>query len=301
MMRPTGSSAARIVITVNGIQVPWLTSNGESFSQIAQDIAGSFQYTAAPVVAVATGNSVRLTATTTGGATNYSLSCAIQAPYIPTFALSCPSSLTGGSGPTLIQGFIHPKFVVVGVTYAPPGPSSFVQYSDSTTFGSTTTNASSFTSDISFSVSASATISAWVILGSAGTKVTASESNDWTQGSSSSNTVTLSKQTTIAEKTMGTPNAFSPVNHDYDIIWLWLNPLVIYTAGGYPSAPTSPISLQWNGYGYDPADQPGVDVYGVYVGYLNGHFGDNPSTDAVLARSWQTGLIWPAGDGPAIS
>ena len=97
LVRPTGTSAAKIIITVNGVQVSQLTSNGESFSQIAQDIAAAFPNTGAPVTAVASGSTIRLTATTTGRATNYSLSCSIQAPKVPTFALSCPSTLTGGN------------------------------------------------------------------------------------------------------------------------------------------------------------------------------------------------------------
>ena len=34
-----------------------------------------------------------------------------------------------------VTGIIHPKYVVVGVTYAPPGPQSYVDYTNSVTVG----------------------------------------------------------------------------------------------------------------------------------------------------------------------
>lgn len=55
--------------------------------------------------------------------------------------------------PPPVQGLLYPKYVVVGVTYAPPGPSSYVQYTGTTSIGSTTTISSSFANDAGFSVS----------------------------------------------------------------------------------------------------------------------------------------------------
>lgn len=295
--RPTESSASA-EFTVDGNPAWILTNQGDSLATIAQEIATAFNGNSL-VTAVASGSTVTLTAKTVGSSTNYPLTCAItnSGGYIAPFLLNCPPELSGGTGYTPEQAFIHPKFEILGVTYAPPGPSSYVQYTNSTTVGTTVTTASSFTSDVSNSVSIGGAISAWAIAGGK-TVVTASQGNEWTQASTNTSTVTLSKQSTASEKTTGTANAYSPINHDYDIIWLWLNPLLIYTASGSQSGP---ISLAWNGYGYDAADQPDMDVYGVQVGYLNGHFGDNPSVDAVLQRSWSTGLTWPAGDSPAIN
>jgi hypothetical protein len=42
----------------------------------------------------------------------------------------------------VITGFVNPKYVVVGVTYAPPGPSSNVTYTNSKLVGTTTTTTS---------------------------------------------------------------------------------------------------------------------------------------------------------------
>jgi hypothetical protein len=202
--------------------------------------------------------------------------------------------------PQVITGFVNPKYVVVGVTYAPPGPNSNVTYTNSTLVGNTTMTTDSFQTDVSLAISVSGKIQAWSIVGGAAVELTGTESTDYIQESNSSSTVTISKQTTVSDMTNGTGNAFAPVNHDYDTIWLWLNPLMIYTV-----FPNSPKSLQWNGYGYDNNDVNGMDIFGVQVGWLNGHFGVNPSIQKVLARGWVTanepGMVWPAGEGPGLT
>jgi hypothetical protein len=174
-----------------------------------------------------------------------------------------------------------------------------VQYTGTTSVGNTSTVASSFANDVGFSISVKASISGW----GAGGAVTGSASTDYTQGSSSSTTNTLSKLTSLAYKTMGTGNAFSPVDSDYDTIWLWLNPVVLLTYT--PATSNSVAGIQWNGYGYDATDPSGEDqpdIYPVQVGWLNGHFGNSSSVNTILARGWVTpGMIWPAGQGPGLT
>jgi hypothetical protein len=202
-----------------------------------------------------------------------------------------------------VQGFINPKYVIVGVTYAPPGPSSNVTYTNATSIGNTSTISSSFSNDLGFSVSVTNKASipgGKVVNGFAG--FTNTSSTDYTQGSNSSTTTTINKSTSVAYKTNGTGDAFSPVNSDYDTIWLWLNPELIITY--IPATSTAGASIQWNGYAFDPNDPSGAggpDIYPVQVGYLNGHFGSNPSVNAVLARSWATGQTWPSGEGPGLT
>jgi hypothetical protein len=204
--------------------------------------------------------------------------------------------------PSPITGYVNPKYVVVGVTYAPPGPSSSVTYTGSTLVGNTTTTSSSFQSDVNVTVTVTRDISAWSIVGGAAVKIANTASTDSTQGSNSSSTVTVSKTTTASYQTKGTANACAPVNHDYDTIWLWLNPLLIYTLD-----PNVPSSLTWNGYGYDNHDPSGVggrDIFPVQVGWLNGDFGDDPSIDNILARGWVTqyeNITWPVGEGPGLT
>jgi hypothetical protein len=196
--------------------------------------------------------------------------------------------------PPSYQGYVDPKYVVVGVTYAPPGPSSFVQYTSGSTLATNKSTNESFSDGktVTVSITGGAGIKGW-----ASGEVTITNSNTVTQASSSSSSVTLSLASQLATKTAGTPNAYSPVNHDYDIIWLWLNPVALYTV-----TPSEPNALTWNGYGYDTTDQPAVDIWPVYVGYLNGDFGALDAEDAkVLARSWAAGQTWPSGQGPGLT
>jgi len=236
-------------------------------------------------------------------------------------SLSCPAP-----PPAADTGFINPKYVVVGVTYAPPGSSSHVEYTNTTSVGNTTTISNSFSNDAGFSISTA--WSAGINAGWFGSsiQVTATESTDLTTGSSGSNTTTISKASTVAYQTNGTPTE-APVNSDYDYIWLWLNPelFITYTApvGGNPG------SVVLTGYGMDPNDpatglpQSGIpytsgpDIIEVQVGCLNGHFscgsdlqwsnGEGPGsfvTSGLLARNWQSaanGYYWPAGEQAGLS
>jgi hypothetical protein len=221
----------------------------------------------------------------------------------PPYSIHFVGNMANSTTATLVSvtGYINPKFYVVGVTYAPPGSNSSVTYTGSTLVGSTSTTTSSFQSDVSVTVTVTGDISAWTTTGGFATKVANSASTDVVQGTNSSQTITTSKTSTVSYQTKGTPTC-APVNHDYDVIWLWVNPLVIYTV--FPGT----TSLQWNGYGYDNNDPSGTlgrDVVGIEVGWLNGDFGSDPAINTILARGWVTtyepGMIWPAGEGPGIT
>jgi hypothetical protein len=227
-----------------------------------------------------------------------------------------------GSARAGAMGFINPKYIVVGVTYAPPGSSSFVEYGQTTSVGSSTNISSSFTSEVGFSVSVSNSFGLPAgqtvpVQGGTGVKLTVSESTDYTQGSSSSTTNTISKASTIMYKTNGTPT-FSPVSSEYDYIWLWLNPEIVFSY--VPGS--SPAILQMDGYALDPTDpasgepQSGVpyiggpDVLEVQVGCLDGTFScpttltisNGVVTAGALARSWaDSEYTWATGEGPALT
>jgi hypothetical protein len=202
--------------------------------------------------------------------------------------LNCPGT----------TGYVDPKYVIVGVTYVPPGPDSFVQYSASQSFGTTTSTSSSFASGVSWSVSVGAgfnPIGGWL-----GGKATGTQSSSSTQTSTASSSITIGLESVYTDKVMGPQNAFSPVDHDYDLIWLWLNPVQVYTV--FSNLPGTPPSVAWNGYGFDMSDQPAMDIWPIEVGYLNGHFGPLPPQDALaLGRSWAANQQWAPGDGPALT
>lgn len=214
----------------------------------------------------------------------------------PTFVIVFTPS--GQTGSATIQypatGYIDPKYIVVGVTYAPPGPSSTVSYTSSLYLGKTSGLSSSFSNmnSVTVSVSTGTGIKGW----SSG-KIQTTSSSSFTQSSTTSSSVTIGQTSSISNLTHGTGNAYQPVNHDYDVIWLWLNPVVVFTID-----PNTPQNTIWNGYGYDMADQPAMDIYPISVGYLNGHFGALPASIAnVLARSWAASQTFATGDGPGLT
>lgn len=200
-------------------------------------------------------------------------------------------TFTGAYSPG-VEGYINPKFVVLGVTYAPPGPSSstYVEYSNSDLVGTQTSLANSFTNSNSYSVTLS--VGAGIAKVINGT-VTASSTQTTTQKTTNSQTVALSVKVASGEKTEGTGNYFAPVDHDYDIIWVWLNPALIFTTNG--------DQVAWNGYGFDSRDEDGMDVVGVALGYLNGDFGAiPPDIQTSFNRAWSASQTYATGHGPAL-
>lgn len=192
--------------------------------------------------------------------------------------------------------YLYPKYVVMGVTYAPPGPSSYVEYTSGTFLGSTKTISDSFNENTSLTITVGGKAGIPFIFS---TQLTATSTTSYSQTSANSNAVTLSSQSQITNHTVGTPNAYSPINHDYDIIWLWLNPVVLLSTN-----PNTPSALTWNGYGVDEDDQPAMDIWPVQVGWLNGDFGTplDPGDAKELGRSWANNLYsWPTGDSPALN
>jgi len=180
---------------------------------------------------------------------------------------------------------VAPKYIVLGVSYAPPGNGSTAQYSNSSTTKTTQSVDTSFTNNVSVSVSAGLKI-----LGTGGS---VSSSYGYTQTADTTNSVSVSQNYLNQYTVPGVGNSFSPVNHDDDVIWLWLNPVAIFTAGQNGA-------LVWNGYRFDQSDPlDDVHVIGVLAGYLNGHISMPPSISNDLARTWAPTTL--SGGGPALN
>jgi uncharacterized protein (TIGR03437 family) len=193
-----------------------------------------------------------------------------------------------------ITGYVNLRWVVMGVTYAPPGKSAntFVQYVNSNSVGTTQSASSSFTSTTTNSVSVTHNTGIPAVTSG---QITDTNSMTSTQMSKTSSTVTTSFQVQQGEKTFGTGDYFNPVNHDYDTIWIWLNPVAIFTV--YKSG-----AVVWNGYGFDMGDQPEMDIVGIQLGYLNGDFGPMPPPfQTAVGRAWAAGQIFATGQGPALT
>jgi hypothetical protein len=191
-------------------------------------------------------------------------------------------------------GFINPKYLILSVVYAPPGSQSTVQYGTSTLVGSSTSISDSITSAFAQSFSIGVDIGTGIGPASAQSTVTGTVSSSYTEERDSSESISVSKTTTDEDLVRG-PSSSLGVDHDYDVIWLWLNPTLKFAAGPGPN------DLQWTGYGYDPDDVNEMDKYPVIVGWLNGHIPMPPDVATVLARSWASNQIWPAGQGPGLN
>jgi hypothetical protein len=174
------------------------------------------------------------------------------------------------------SGWVRPKYQVVGLTYAPPGSRSSANYSSGFKSGTSTSHASSFTAGISERVQITTGGSLFGIFG--GT-VTQTFTFGWNQQQDSSNSLTISQQTSNGLIVPGPAASAAGVDHDFDTIYVWLNPeifLMIF-----------PANVVVGGYGYDARDTvTGMDVIPLTVGQLKGTQPIGPQTWARLNRTW---------------
>jgi hypothetical protein len=233
--------------------------------------------------------------------------------YVVTVTLTAAGAISAAANvePNTTQsGYINPKYVVLGVTYAPPGNQSFVQYADSTMIGTSTAFTSTTSNKIGYSVSVSDTISASGTVPDIGGKwgvsdtTTGTYAQNFTDEGDTSSSVAITSTDTWTTKVPGPASPYVGVDHDYDVIWLWLNPLLNFTA---TKIGTAAPTITWTGYSFDYDDIPEMDIYGVYLGWLNGHLstpGPNTSDLVPLERTWagasSNGQVWTAGTSPSL-
>jgi hypothetical protein len=198
-----------------------------------------------------------------------------------------------GVGTATLQptaGHINPKYVILTVTYAPPGSQSNVNYNNSMLLGTSSTMIDTFSTQNTFSISESGQLQ---IPGYRFNESVASSSS-WTEENDTSTTISMNTMLQQGTTVRG-PASSLGVNHDYDVIWLWLNPLSMFTLLHGAN------SITWAGYAFDANDIPAMDIYPVYVGYLNGHFAMPSDVAQVLARTWAAGQEWGPGEGPGLT
>jgi hypothetical protein len=192
------------------------------------------------------------------------------------------------------EGFVNPKYVVLGVEYAPPGTSSNVSYGQDTVTGTTNTTSASFNNETSTSTSLSSTAGIPGFLN--GTETTTT-STSYGQKSGSSSSVAVSQTVSSSTGLAGYTDPSSGVNHNFDYIFVWLNPIAQYMVSGSGSN----NEVEFVGYGYDLTDQNiynDMDVLGIPVGCITGWLQANfPTTwggtngtcadiASVYARTW---------------
>ncbi len=202
-----------------------------------------------------------------------------------------PIAAGGGSASFQLQpGSVSPKYVVLAVVYAPPGSRSSVDYGNSTMMGSSISIENSFTNANNLSISLSAGVS---ILGNGGS-VTGTASTAYSQQQDSSSSIDVTKTSTNDSIVPGPLSDAVGVDHDYDTIYIWLNPVI--SVGFVPGG-----EISWGGFGYDMTD-PCVcmDVIPLQVAQLkNPALITDPQTLHVLARTWAQNLA--DGSSPGLT
>ena len=117
---------------------------------------------------------------------------------------------------------VFPKYTVLGVVYAPPGAASSVTYGNSTMVGASesinnSTNNTSMTTKF--------TSTGGGLFGLGATK-TSGSSSGWMTSFSSTNTVSVQTTKGNSISTLGPISSSLGVNHDNDVIYILLNPIV---------------------------------------------------------------------------
>ncbi len=151
-------------------------------------------------------------------------------------------------------GAVRPKYYVLTVVYSPPGTeggrsSSSVKYGSGSTTGTTVSTTSAFKQNYKVSVSAD--------VGFLGTGGSIGTSFAYGRNSANTGTVDIKKSGTTEIAQSGPP--VDGIDHDRDIIYLWLNPTLSVTV--------TPTSASWK-----LADNITADIQFLYVGWLK-----NPS------------------------
>jgi len=140
-----------------------------------------------------------------------------------------------------------PKYQVLTVVYAPPGSASSVTYSNSESSG----NSESISSNSSFSFGESITVGfQWETLWSGGS-ITDTISTGWATQNSSGNSISLTSTQGNSVATAGPVSSSLGVNHDNDVIYILLNPVIDTTASG-PG--TTGVAFSWAGLQYNSCD-----------------------------------------------
>ena len=142
------------------------------------------------------------------------------------FILTCFCVLAGqssyASAQTTTNPPAFPKYKVMGVVYAPPGSASFVNYGNSSEVGSTDTMSTtdSTTNTNSIEVSASGGLPLFQASASYGF------SDGWTESQQNGNSLAVQTTQGNSIQTMGPISSSLGVDHDNDVIYIWLNPVL---------------------------------------------------------------------------
>ncbi|GFO54370.1 hypothetical protein GMSM_13770 [Geomonas sp. Red276] len=191
-------------------------------------------------------------------------------------ALSSPEnskqpSPAGTNTTTQLTGYIYPKYLIVGILYAPPGSASYVRYPvDGRLLGSSSLNRQSFSDPVSVST---------------GGAIFDASLGNYTQSIDTAYTAAFGLMMEgNSGLTRSGEDAPQGIDHDSDIIFVWLNPAAKLTISGSSS-------IRWDGYANreeDSASSPFPDIVALRVSQLKEPSRIPAAAAALLARSWDT-------------
>jgi hypothetical protein len=155
-----------------------------------------------------------------------------------------------------VSGLVTPKYYVLTVVYAPPGTNgghstSSVSYGSGSTTGTTVSSSDSFKQGLSVTVTAEGGF-----LGSGGQ----AEGNfGVTTNASNSQTLNISKSVTSEIADPGP--SVDGIDHDHDLIYLWLNPSIQLKL--FPTVSGAVSKAVW-----EPVNTQQAEITYLYVGWL---------------------------------
>ena len=203
---------------------------------------------------------------------------------------------------------VLPKYQILNITYAPPGPNSYVSYQSAGTLTTTLSDTASYQNANSKTTSLAITggVPAFDITGTVTTTDTSGSSQTTTGQNSISIGVSATTQVKTPGPTLSAPGATpvvtvnTTIDHDFDTVTLWLNPVALYYVGPGQGTAT-PVTLL--GFASDSTDTNvvGMDTATVLMGYLNGHFTMPAGLATQLARGWANNGQTPPADGVGLT
>lgn len=184
-------------------------------------------------------------------------------------------NITHGAPPL---GYLDLKYVIVAVDYAPPGSRSSVTYSNSQVRGTASTDEHSYKTDVDVTDTGDVGVN---IFGIVSGGVTGSTDVDYNQLSDNNSSVTVTNTTNVGDQVPGPSSSSLGVDHDFDVIWVWLNPAAAEYVG------TNTVSFA--GYGYNAQDDfAGAEIIPIQVQQLKNPALMSSGLQARLARGWDT-------------
>lgn len=162
---------------------------------------------------------------------------------------------------------LFPKYQVLGVIYAPPGSSSSVSYTNSTQVGSS----HSMVSDSSTTTTQTQTNTSGFSLFGLGYSQTNTTSDSWVSDYQNSSSESLQTTTGNGISTPGPISSALGVDHDNDLIVLWLNPILKTTLmPPITSGGTTTYPIQWSGFMFNSCDLNATQYPVNFVQLMNG-------------------------------